>query len=130
MKTGLTCMAVSALLAALAVAALNAPGARAGSGVKPFQDRLPQAEAPAVPVRIAALPREIRDVGPTGEARGPRLDRGGNPCADAVWPYLPRECASPSAWTGRAPRTVTIERRVGETRSVLERVPLVAIAGR
>lgn len=106
-------MGLSAVLAAGLVAAALPTDASVPTG-KAFAERLPQA-APSDAARIApAAP--ATQAAPRGDAL---RDLPEDPCAKAVWPYVPRDCLAEAGRPARpVARTIAIEQRgVADTRA-------------
>lgn len=122
MRTTLKIAALSAALATILVTAVDLPKAGAAAPVgKAFTERLPEGSVGLRPALATGR------VAPQGDALRERLD---DPCAKAVWPYVPQGCLARDAAPARAARTITIEQRDTANTSALVRVPVRTVAAR
>ena len=128
-------VALSALIAAGLVAAVDMSGSRADdqSATVQVAQRFPVSSEMFAPVPMSYFVAQkfIEQQAKADGGRGDRLPMSES-CSRQDWPYLSREClvAADGSPVRKVSRVITIERRIGDNISELVRMPVADLAQR
>src|SRR3954465_4320326 len=125
-------IALSALLAAGVVAALDMSGASGPSPAAQGPSRFPAESEMFTPVSMNSFTQKLMEQQIQAEGRKADRQPVTDTCTRQEWPYLSQQCLVSKGGQAvrKVNRIVTVERRVGDSPSELVRLPITDLAQR
>jgi hypothetical protein len=125
-------IALSALLAAGAVAALDMSGATRPSAAAQVASRFPAENEMFKPVSMTSFTQKLIEQQIQTEGRKADRQPVTETCTRQEWPYLAQRClvSKDGQSISKVHRIITVERRVGDSTSELVRLPITDLAQR
>jgi hypothetical protein len=123
-------IALSALLAAGAVAALDMSGAAGPSAAAQVASRFPTENEMFKPVSMTSFTQKLIEQQIQTEGRKADRQPVSETCTRQEWPYLAQQClvSKDGQSIRKVNRIITVERRVGDSTSELVRLPITDLA--
>jgi hypothetical protein len=125
-------IALSALIAAGLVAAVDMSGAAGESAAAQVASRFPAESEMFTPVSMTSFTQKLIEQQVQTEGRKADRQPVTETCTRQEWPYLAQQClvSKDGQAVRKVNRIITVERRVGDSTSELVRLPITDLAQR